>query len=187
MISHDFIDLDISTFFSQIHHFGEIFFQKFLRRPLPQNLQILANLSLCGLGGFPYKSVVCFYYLTFHQFDCSFQMERKSRRRTNQFTKFMNFEKRRKAAKSGEKQRKATFSTLYEKTSYNMFSFMKTTPNFIKSVLCSMNSYENFENTYVHRITSSTQLFRGILSIPTFSATFGPPKIDTAESQKSTL
>ena len=64
---------------------------------------------------------------------------------------------------------------------------MKTTPNFIKSVLCSMNSYENFENTYVHRITSSTQLFRGILSIPTFSATFGPPKIDTAESQKSTF
>ena len=67
MISHDFIHLDISTFFSQISHLGENFFQKFLRRPLPQNLQILANLSLCGLGGFPYKSVMRFYYLTFHQ------------------------------------------------------------------------------------------------------------------------
>ena len=54
MISYDLIDLDIYTFFSQISHFWRKKIQKILRRTPPQNLQKMAKLSLCGLGGFPY-------------------------------------------------------------------------------------------------------------------------------------
>ena len=56
MITCDHIYVDICTFFSQISDFSLKIFQKILWRVPPQNLQILANLSLCGPGGFPHKA-----------------------------------------------------------------------------------------------------------------------------------
>ena len=61
MIFSDLKDLDIYAFLSQISHFREKNFQKNLRRTLLENLQKMADLSLCGLGGFPYKCLVHLY------------------------------------------------------------------------------------------------------------------------------
>ena len=49
-------------FFSQISDFGEKKIQKKFRQALPWNLQKMADLSLCGLGGFPHKCFVRFYW-----------------------------------------------------------------------------------------------------------------------------
>ena len=61
MIFSDLKDLDIYVFLFQISHFREKMFQTILRRTLLENLQKMADLSLCGLGGFPYKCFVRFY------------------------------------------------------------------------------------------------------------------------------
>ena len=67
--SYDVIDLDICTFFSQIRHFRRNFFKKFLRRSLLQNLQKMAEVSLCARGGFPYQCCRLFYWRDLNHFN----------------------------------------------------------------------------------------------------------------------
>ena len=54
-------------FFSQIRDFSIKNFQKISRLSLLQKMQKMADLSLCALGGFPYKSLRRFYWGPFAQ------------------------------------------------------------------------------------------------------------------------
>ena len=66
------------------------------------------------------------------------------------------------------------------------FPLLKTNPNFVKSVLCSINSYDNFEKTYVHRITSSTQWWCNGTQISSKTQFFGPEKNFAARAPLAT-
>ena len=66
------------------------------------------------------------------------------------------------------------------------FPLLKTNPNFVKSVLCSINSYDNFEKTYVHRITSSTQWRCNGTQISSKTQLFGPEKNFAARAPLAT-
>ena len=66
------------------------------------------------------------------------------------------------------------------------FPLLKTNPNFVKSVLCSINSYDNFEKTYVHRITSSTQWQCNGTQISPKTQLFGPEKNFAARAPLAT-
>ena len=66
------------------------------------------------------------------------------------------------------------------------FPLLKTNPNFVKSVLCSINSYDNFEKTYVHRITSSTQWRCNGTQISPKTQLFGPEKNFAARAPLAT-
>ena len=66
------------------------------------------------------------------------------------------------------------------------FLLLKTIENLFQSVLCSINSYDNFEKTYVHRITSSTQWRCNGTQISPKMQLFGPEKNFAARATLAT-